>query len=144
MLSALFALTYGSSPACRAWCVTDQSQNFFLHRVFMGLQKKSETKHLRNKTSPNFKYIKTSSDNVSGGGSCSVEAPYGLWAYFPSACLVLQPLGFPGGLCANRNWVWDSLACGIERPWFGVAVVPKIACLAKQAFCLPPTPKPRA
>lgn len=53
-------------------------------------------------------------------------------------------LRFPGDLSANSNWVWDSLACEIECIQFGVAVLTKIACLAKQAFCLPPTPNPKA
>ena len=50
----------------------------------------------------------------------------------------LQHLGFPGGLNANSNWVWDSLACEIECIQFGVAVLTKIACLANRpSVCHP-------
>lgn len=54
---------------------------------------------------------------------------------------------------------WDSQVVPVQTVWLGlgqlslwdlsafslvVAVTTKIVCLAKQAFCLPPTPKPKA
>lgn len=81
--------------------------------------------------------------------SYSVEILYGLWSCLLSVWLILwlvsTALGVPRwSLCKEYNWAWDSLALELECTQVGLAVATEIARLAKQAFCLPPTPKPRA